>query len=283
MDSRAGNDHEVRTWAFDGGQRPVRLSASRFSRDGGKINSLHLLSRIQLNPRTLPALEPGRNELAYSSGPAEDRIEIPATAMKETGFVRVDENGQVFFRPAGGNTAIATYELSADGKVLTGFDAGIRFLDLRNGLAPDKLTAETRHTAVRTAPGSATIEWSLLPSGPFTAIGTYPQPAHWLDGERIDRVLLWPEVFGKNRNLPPGTRRVYLRVRSSGPAFDNIRLTVYTGGPESTGKLAITHEWTENGRPRTYREVVDAASRGTSYVVEAGPHVRNRAIVLEGL
>ncbi len=253
----------------------------RFSRDGGTVRSLHLTSRIQLNPRTLPALRPGKNEIEYTSGAVEDRIELPAIAASQDGVVRMNENGQMFFKPETGKTGTAVFELSAGERPLTGFDAGIRFLDLRNGLAPDKLTAETRHTAVQTAPGTATLEWSSSPSGPFTPLATYPKPEQWLDGERIDRVLLWPEMFTPVRDLPSGTRRVYVRVRSSGPAFDSVRLTVYAKGREPAGQLVITHEWTEDGSPRMHRETIDAGTVRKSYEVEAGPHVRNRAIVLQ--
>jgi hypothetical protein len=35
-------------------------------------------------------------------------------------------------------------------EIKTGLEAGARFLDLRNGLAPNKLTAEMQHTSVVT-------------------------------------------------------------------------------------------------------------------------------------
>ncbi len=97
----------------------------------------------------------------------------------------VSEDGQDILWPAEGRTGEVLFCLAGPkAGVLAGFDVGARFLDLRDGLAPDKLTAETRRTklgAGATVPDSArraSIEWSISPSGPFTdPVGVPPRRA----------------------------------------------------------------------------------------------------------
>ena len=84
---------------------------------------------------------------------------------------------------------------------LSGFDAGGRFLDLRDGLAPDKLTAEVRHIAPWPAKDAkvpaASIAWSSGPEGPWQTIWSYDPKLLWKDDDTIDRTLRWPEVEKK--------------------------------------------------------------------------------------
>ncbi len=168
------------------------------------LRSLHLTSRIQLNPRTLPSIQAGDNHFVYSAGPAVRRVAIPVRLADAPAhdLDLVDEAGQEFLRPSAGKTGEAVYALEAGGDPLVGFDVGARFLNLRGGLAPDKLTAETRHTAVTSSNGRASVSWSTLPGGPFHELWRYPAELEWRDGDPIDRLLLWPEVFRQIRDLP---------------------------------------------------------------------------------
>ncbi len=251
--------------------------------DEARISGLTLVSRIELNPRTLPALQPGRNPIDVTTSAPIERIPIPVQlpGLQENGFELCDENAQYVLKPRTGKSGEAIVKLSAAGKMLAGFDAGARFLDLRDGLAPDKLTAETRHTNVKTSEGPAELAWALKREGPYTPLWTWPQAPHWRDGEVITRLLRWPEVFRQVRDLPPGTTRVYVRFRSAGPALDNVRLAVYADAPPPRGELAITHVWTENGVRREHSESMAAGARSGHYSIVAGPNVKNEAIILQ--
>ncbi len=132
--------------------RITRVPASNDPRAAVKIDALHLVSRIQVNPRSLPAVSSGQNRFTYAAGPSIARIAVPAPLSQAPlhDLELITENGQQFLRPLSGKVGQAIYALDADSATLTGFEAGARFLDLSAGLAPDKLTAETRHTSVTT-------------------------------------------------------------------------------------------------------------------------------------
>ncbi len=246
------------------------------------INSLRLVSRIQLNPRALPAVESGENQFVYSAAAPVERIAVaaPLDRSPARNFHVVNQNGQAFLLPAAGKTGEAVYVLEANGRSLAGFDAGARFLDLRDGLAPDKLTAETRHVGINSASGEASVEWSLSPDGPFRRLWHYPQTLQWRDGDEISRLLLWPEVFQHVGDLPADTKRVYVKFQSSGPALDKIRLAVYAKEPPPAGVIKLTQVWLENGVRREHAEQFDAATRDRTFTIRAGPQVRNQAVIL---
>src|SRR5579864_1681989 len=111
-----------------------------------------LLTRIQLNPRTLPALAPGRNSLIYTAGAALMRhpIAIDTSAARNVAHSisngrYVSGSGQGFWVPAAEGPADFIFDLTSPGAVpMASFEAGGRFLDLNDGLAPDKFTAEVR-------------------------------------------------------------------------------------------------------------------------------------------
>lgn len=248
------------------------------------IRALHLVSRIQLNPRTLPSIEPGENHFIYSSAAPVRRVAIPAplAASPAHGFQLINQNAQEFLRPVNGQAGEIVYCLDADGDSLLGFDAGARFLDLRSGLAPDKLTAETRHSNIVTAIGPASIAWSTAPDGPFITLWHYPEKLVWRDGDPISRLLLWPEVFRQVRDLPGGTKHVYIRIRSSGPAVDNIRLAVYAQGKSARGQTKITQIWLDNGQRKEHVERFDATTRKREFTIQGGADTRNVAVIFEG-
>jgi hypothetical protein len=161
----------------------VRL-ALRGAEKGAKISSVVLTTRFQLNPRTLPELTPGSNELRYRSGMLR-RTAVPVRADKVESFASKTTNisytgdrSQGYISNKSPEPAELIFEIAApDGLTLTGFDAGGRFLDLRHGLAPDKFTAEVRsvvHWPAKNAPGpEASILWALRPEGPYRPLWNY--------------------------------------------------------------------------------------------------------------
>jgi hypothetical protein len=246
------------------------------------IEALTFVTRFQVNPRTLPALATGENRMTWTSPQATYRKRIPVSLkrIRTEGFQYVEENGQEFLLPreTEGEAIIA---ISAEGRPLTGLQAGARFLELRDGLAPDKLTAETRRTSFTTRRGGAWIEWSLSPEGPWTPLWAFDANPEWLDGEKIGRTLIWPEAFAATDNLPQGTTTAFVRFRSNGSAVDGIRLAAVARGDPPSGLVRITHRWTENGVEREHREEVDATLRQKQYRILAGSGVRNESITYE--
>jgi hypothetical protein len=246
-----------------------------------RIAALDLTSRIQLNPRSLPAVETGENQFNYVSGRPVERIEIPAplAAAPAHGLQLITENGQQFLLPQepGGNIV---YELDSAGKSLTGFDVGARFFNLRDGLAPDKLTAETRHTSVTTKDGPAAISWALSPQGPYHEVWRSSEKLSWRDGQPVDRLLRWPEVFRAFHDLPAGTKRVYVRLSSAGPAIDNIRLAIYAAGAQPSGRVKVVQRWRENGVRREHVEQIDATAMQHVFAIRARGTVTNESITL---
>jgi hypothetical protein len=260
--------------------------------DALRVSRIKIITRFQVNPRTLPALETGRNQMLYRPRAGMRRHAIPvrvdkvqAYAYKAANFRYVDENSQGFLMPVEGRTAELVLELaSPDRSPLEGFDAGGHFLDIRDGLAPDKLTAEVRKTSIRSTSGSsipaASLSWATSPEGPYTELWHYEEP-NWLDGEVIHRTLRWPEVDRRVKSLPRGTRKVYIRYRLQGMALDDIRLATLSPGI-SSGRLEIVHLWNENGHPKRHVEQIANPGAAHSYVVSAGEigKISNAAVIL---
>jgi hypothetical protein len=244
------------------------------------IRSLTLTSRIQLNPRTLPALSPGENQLAYASGPAAVRKAMPLAleSMATADLRTLTEQGQTLLCPSS-DAAEKIIELDAT----TGFDFGARFVEIRNGLAPDKLTAETRVTGAGDRSGAASIHWSTSPQGPWREAWTFPADTIGRDGETINRVLAWPDAFVSIRNLPAGSNKVYVRVRTSGPCADNVRAAVWHKGDPPQGKVRVTHSWTENNTRRQHTELISAGTQTYHYQIKAGEAPRNESVTFEAV
>ena len=74
------------------------------------------------------------------------------------------QDGQGYVVNKGEDAGDVIFEVAGQVRNLTGFDVGGRFLDLRNGIAPNKFTAEIRHVTPWPAhpkgPGTASIAWS---------------------------------------------------------------------------------------------------------------------------
>jgi len=256
---------------------------------GTQLQSIFLSTRIQLNPRTLPALTNGRNELSYSSVAFHARYTVPVTAatakdaaQNVTNARYVSEGGQGYWVPASGGTAEFVFRItSPDGAPLSGFDAGGRFLDLSSGLAPDKFTAEVRKVApLKTYKTAASIAWSNSPKGPFQTIWEYDPHLQWKDDTQIDRTLLWPEV---DRHVEATGPEIYIRYRIEGLAIDDFRLAAIKHPARSKSILEVTHVWKEDGTEKTAVQRIPSAVGGRQYAIETSPTaiISNEAIIFE--
>ena len=265
----------------------------RFVSEHASIKNLLLSTGFQLNPRTLPVLTPGPNELHFRSATSQ-RTELPIRidayrtfAERTSNAELVSERGQAFVRNQARGSGSVTFLIEAPGsEEISGFDAGGRFLDLRDGLAPDKLTAEVRKVAPwpgKDAVPRAAIAWSLKPEGPWRTIWTYDPNLTWKDGEVIDRTLKWPEVQKKVRSLPAGVRRVYVQYTFDSMAIDDFRLAYVRSGFRSTSPVNVTHVWKENGTERRRSENIPTGITETSYTLEipTGADVVNEALIME--
>jgi len=255
-----------------------------------ELGDLFLSTRIQVNPRTLPALTNGRNELIYSAGLPHSRARFPFTAAsarevasKIVNARYVSAGGQGYWLSADSGFAEFVFKInSPDASPLSGFDAGGRFLDLSRGLAPDKFTAEVRKVEpVNSDNAAASIAWSTSPDGPFQTIWEYDPRVQWKDGIPIDRTLRWPEV---DRHVDaPGAREIYARYRARGLAIDDFRLAVTTiPGPPSSA-LEVTHLWKENGVARKSSQRIPAGTDRRRYSIDipSGVIVTNEAVIFE--
>jgi len=260
----------------------------RISRTGGEIRGLKLTTRFQLNPRTLPELTAGSNAMEYTSSSTE-RWELPPTAIRISHAAPVHTDGQSYLTNTADVPGEAVFELKApDSGDISGFDAGARFLDLRDGLAPDKFTAEVRKVTpwpLAGEPQTASLSWSLSIDGPYRTLWTYDTQLKWKDGETIDRTLRWPEIDRQIRNLPKGTRRVYVRYSMQGLAIDSLRLAVVRQGLRSRNPLQVTHVWSENGKRRERVERVAPGEAGKSYRIDIplDATVANQSLVFQSL
>jgi hypothetical protein len=255
----------------------------RVTKDSGtELRSGLLRTRIQLNPRTLPELAAGRNDLVYSAGPAMVRRAVTADPAHVANARYVSDGAQGYWIPAADGPGEFVFRLtSPDSAPLAGFDAGGRFLDLSNGLAPDKFTAEVRKVAaVRATHAAASIAWSKSPEGPFQTIWEYDPRLKWKDGIAIDRTLLWPEV-DRHVDLSRASE-VHVRYRIRDLALDNFRLAVEAKGGVSSA-LEVTHVWKEDGTAKSRTQRIPAGATGYHYAVEIpqGAKVVNEAVIFE--
>jgi hypothetical protein len=258
--------------------------------NGIELRGCTLITHIQLNPRTLPELAPGRNNLIYTAGAALVRhpvaIDTPAArkvAHTVSNARYVSANGQGFWIPDAEGPAEFIFHLRDPNAVpIASFEAGGRFLDLCAGLAPDKFTAEVRKIA--TVPAShpaASIAWSKSPSGPFQTIWEYDPHLKWRDGVPIDRTLRWPEV--DRRVEAAGARDVYVRYRLHDLALDHFRFATEAKGPGGSSPLELTHIWREDGAVRRFVQRIPAGATELNYVIDipAGSKVVNDAVIFE--
>ncbi len=254
----------------------------RVTRTGGAaVSDLLIRTRIQLNPRTLPELKPGRNEMMYTAGAPRVRRELTGRAPYANKNARyASEGGEWYWVPAASGPADLVYRVAADS--LLSVDAGARFLDLSTGLAPDKFTAEVRRiTPLPDGLRAASLAWSRSPEGPFETLWEFDPRLNWKDGVPIDRTLLWPEV--DRRIEVSGARDIYVRYRFEGMAVDSIRLATESGTSATYSPLTITHLWKENGVSKKFAKQIGVRESRVDYSVEipSDAQVENEAVVLE--
>lgn len=257
---------------------------------GVRAEELLLRTRIEVNPRSLPELKSGHNELVYAAGAPKVRRELsidPALlrqiAYRAGNANFVTDGAQGFWLPAAAGAAEFVFRLTdTGGGAVVAIDAGGRFLDLTRGIAPDKFTAETRQVAPLAAKQpAASIAWSASPDGPFETIWAYDPNLKWLDGRKEERLLRWPEV---DRHVPvPASREIYVRYRVQDLALDQVRLALETQATGGASPLHISHLWKERGIARSFTQVISAGATSGSYAVDvpAGAQVVNEAIILE--
>jgi hypothetical protein len=266
----------------------------RIRRSDAEITDLLLTTSFQINPRTLPQLTAGRNQMQFRSSQTL-RTQYPVHldslnryASKMVNAEYVEERGQGWVRNRGNEPGVVVFKLqSTDGSPLSSFDVGGRFLDLRGGLAPDKLTAEVRKVTswpdnVLQRP-SASLAWSLKPDGPWKTLWSYDPTPVWLDGEVIDRTLRWPEVQRNVESLPADTRLVYVRYEFNGIAIDDFRLAYVKSGLQAKSSVRVTHIWNENGTERRFTQDIGRGEISKKYIVDVaeGRTIENRALLIE--
>ncbi len=259
------------------GSYGYQVRVKRSGAELASISALSLTTRFQVNPRSLPELAAGENQLVYRAGQAQTR-EFVDTALEHLATASLHlkaERGQAMLCPESGS-AQTTLKLPAE----TAFDFGARFLEIRDNLAPDKLTAETRATGVGTRAGTATIEWALSPNGPWRTAWSFPSASKLPEGANA---LRWPEAFVSVPDLPAGTRAVFVRLITAGPCIDNVRASAWRKGTAPSGRLRITHRWTEGGTNREHVETVSAGAQAHSYTVRAGAAPHNESVIFEAL
>ena len=261
--------------------------------EGIQFRDILMTSRFQLNPRTLPELVPGSNKFSYVPGSPQVRITLPvqverlsAQALRAEAVQCVTERGQGILWPNGSKTAEIVYELSAsDGSPISGFDAGARFLDIRDNLAPDKFTAETRPTVLGKGSSrdpSASMSWSLSPDTGYQSLWEYSPRYIPKDGLAIRQALLWPEVDRQVRSVPSGTRKIYIRYRLKDMGMDSPRLAAISPRESTPSSLEITHEWTIDGRTSRHVERIEDWRVAQGYVIQlpSDAKVVNRSVSL---
>jgi hypothetical protein len=119
---------------------------------GTPLKQLTLVTRFEMNPRTLPALAAGTNELVYHAGAAQQCWPVPIEMERIEQFARVvnaryvAEQAQGFLAPQDSQPAEIVVELTAPGgRVLSGFDAGGRYLDIRRSEAGQADSRSSQH------------------------------------------------------------------------------------------------------------------------------------------
>jgi hypothetical protein len=98
----------------------------------------------------------------------------------------------------------------------------------------------------------------------------------------MDRLLRWPEVDRHVGEIPPGTRRVWVRYEMQGIAIDDFRLAL-TKAAGTSSPLTITQEWLENGTKKSHTERIAAGVRDMRYGIDIpkGVAVAREALIIE--
>jgi hypothetical protein len=257
---------------------------------GAKLASALITTRVQLNPRTLPALAAGRNEIVYTAA-ARQRRELPIAseqagewAVRVSAARLVSDGSQGYWIPTGRRPAELTFRVRGrPGSPLQAIIAGGRFLDLRRGVAPDKFTAEIRPAGARppSAAPSASIAWSTNADGPFMPLWEYEPRLRGLDAGQQRHVLAWPEAEG-SAALPP-VEEVFVRYSFAGMAVDDFRLAAESKAAGQPCALDVTHIWRQDGVEKRHVERISPNELRRLYAVEtlAGAKIEDVALAME--
>jgi hypothetical protein len=256
--------------------------------DADAVQNLLINSDFEFNPRTLPELLPGTNRLDVRTASLE-RFEMPVHAASAKLFAKAarnltyqDDHGQGYLKNEDGKVGELLFHVSHhDGGDLQEVDAGGRFLDLRGGLAPDKLTAEVRPIAPwpknADAKPSASIAWSRSETGPWTTLWELPAETVWPDSIRVPQQLRWPEVDRKI--AVAGEEDVFIRYQFQNIALDDIRLATARQPLQAEGRLRITHCWAEGRDTRAFTTTIEP-STSHSYEVKVSAEASPRPLSL---
>ena len=257
------------------------------------VQHLKITSDFQLNPRSLPQLQAGDNTLHFQAQPSVHHQELPFEANRFQEFSYASSN--LAYLAEGGNGLLVPatvdkpaemlVELSSPMGDLLSFAAGARFLQIDKGTAPDKFTAEVRKTAWQAgtgAPQQASLAWSTSPQGPFVTLWEWNPTLQWHDGDKVDRLLLWPEV-DRSVQLPHAAKKVYLRYRVQNMALDSVRYAIDATDSAVPTTLAITHAWKENGQLRQHQQQIPAGTKNSNYQVKTGSTLENEYLIYTGL
>jgi hypothetical protein len=233
--------------------------------------------------------------MQYSAGEPEQWRSLPLDLERIQEFASrvenvrtISESGQTFLWPVQESPGELVFELSApEGVELAGFNAGGRFLNLRGGLAPDKLTAEVRQTSFPAAfsnanrEAKASLAWSVRPEGPYASLWEYNPEVKWPDGQPVQQLLRWPEVDRSVRKLPGGTRKVYVRYSFTSMGLDTPRLATASRGTSSSPELEIRHQWFDEDRLVEHLERIRQPWKAHKYSFSTGSpaSLRNHAIL----
>ena len=256
------------------------------------LPGLLMQSLFEFNPRTLPELLPGSNHYQLSESQTERR-EWPVHASNAMQFaaatqhmVYKDDDGQGYLRNEDGHDGelIFAMERETDGSMRE-IDAGGRFLNLSGGLAPNKLTGETRPVQRwPTSPGaalSASISWSTGAHGPWTSVWSFEQQALVKGaGPQKVQTLQWPEVDRRITGLPQGSGPVYVRYQVRNVAMDDVRLATVRAPASARSPLTVTHCWTADGKPAAFSRSFGEGDAAYQIDLPQGSSIHPTALVL---
>jgi len=256
------------------------------------ITDLKLSTLFEFNPRSLPLIVVGQNAMSYSAK-GEARNELPVHPAQARDFADKFQNiewssdgGQGYLVNTANESGEMIFKLSSNGAGgLTGVDVGGRFLDLKGGLAPDKLTAETRKVVPwptdMKAPQSASISWSSQPNGPWATVWSFDPNITWPDGGTVKQILRWPEVDRSVRDLNAGSKPIYVRYLFKNLAIDDIRLATISQPPATHTGLTITHTWNVDGKHGEHVEEIDGTTSKTyRFDVPTNSSIENEALTM---
>jgi hypothetical protein len=252
-------------------------------------------SRILQNPRILPTLQPGENNLMVTYGEqAElqtlrpDISQIDKVALKIKNVKYVFEEDQGFLRPDINQSGTIIFKIKApcDGFIQR-LQIGGRFLKLEK-IAPDKLTAEIRK--IRSGFNyeddnyQALIRVSDNDSLSYKKIWEFDKKIIWRNGRPIKQFLRWPEVDQTVYFKTP-VKSCYVEYQLQNIVLDKIRFNlIYQRSKhvEMSQKMVINHVWQEDGIEKVHTEIVRPNRGNCSYTIGiSGKKIVNKSLTIE--